>query len=516
MSREAHLPDGTILEFPDDAADDVIDRAVQAHIANPENDSRSKGFMGGLVKPVDNAAEALSNVPYVGPAVDKLGQSLGMPSTADAVANNQAARSNNSRTGYQFLGNLAGTLPLAALGGGPALQGALSGLALTDAKDPYNILADTAVSAVASKGVSSALNKAGALIAPQFSKGMRALHDAGVPLTLGQIASDGKGLLSRFIQGTEENLAKLPYVGDAINVARDRGTSAYYKALLKRTGVDVPENIPFGHDAHEFIGGQLSGRYQKLLPNLRVEADDKMREGLSAVGRTIKTTTPQRYKQFVGILKQAGLSDTGGVNIDGKKLQHADQVLRTYGEKFGKSIDPNDKIMGDAFNQIRQQFRSLNMRQNPKYAPQLQELNKGWRELALIRKAAGDINKGDGLFSPAKYAGAARGSRSNAQLTRAADQFLPNRSPDSGTTRGLATSYLLMGGIPSVAGATLSPAAAIPALAAPLYTPAGQKAMNKFLFAPRGKTAEAVGKGFTYGGKFIPLAIPPLLQAQNK
>lgn len=516
MSRQAHLPDGTVLEFPDDAPDDVIDRTVKAHVANPKNNSINTGIEAGFRKPIDNAAELLSNIPVVGPAVDKLGQRFGLPSTADAVAYNTAGRSNNTRKGAQIAGNIMGTAPLAAFGGGPVVQGGLSGAALTDAKDPWNIAGDTLFGAASSKLVSSGLNKLGAVVSPQIDKGMRALNEMGVPMTLGQIASGGKGLFNRFVAGTEENLAKLPYVGDAINAARDRGTRGYYNGVLARTGVKVPENIPMGHESHSYIGGKLSSQYESILPKLRVEADDKLKTGFLELGSTIKRTLPEdRYKQFLGILDEAGLADTGGLNIDGRKLQHADRVLRFYSEKFGKSGDPNNQILGDAFGNLRQQFRSLNLRQNPEYAPQLQAINKAWRELSLIKKAAGDANKGEGVFTPAKYAQAARGSRTNQEVTRSADRFLPNRSPDSGTPRGLATSYLFMGGLPA-AGASINPLAAIPALAAPTYTEAGQRALNKFVFAPRGPVAKAVGKGFRKGAELAPMLVPPLLLPQTK
>jgi hypothetical protein len=80
--------------------------------------SQFEGFKQGLGNALDNAAEAASNIPVIGPTVDKVGQMIGLPSTANAVASNREARANSPEApgGWgRFAGDVAATLPLTAV-----------------------------------------------------------------------------------------------------------------------------------------------------------------------------------------------------------------------------------------------------------------------------------------------------------------------------------------------------------------------------------------------------------------
>lgn len=138
------------------------------------------GLQKGAIKPLDNAAIGLEWL------VDKVTGSttpgrfshmLGQPSAREAADSRKTYLADQERKGVlpgrvgEFAGNVLGTLPLAALPGGPLTQGAASGAALSDAKDAKGLAIDTAVGGVAGvaadkalklvgKGVSSALAKA--------------------------------------------------------------------------------------------------------------------------------------------------------------------------------------------------------------------------------------------------------------------------------------------------------------------------------------------------------------------
>lgn len=110
----------------------------------PADNSRSRGFLGGALRPLDNAATWFANTP-VGAALDRAGQAIGLDSTAGAVKKNDALRRGNARTGYQMLGNIAGTLPTLALPGGAFVQGAAGGALLTDKPNDLRSVARDAV-----------------------------------------------------------------------------------------------------------------------------------------------------------------------------------------------------------------------------------------------------------------------------------------------------------------------------------------------------------------------------------
>lgn len=137
------VPEGTTPE----QAKEMALRAVQP---KPDN-SRARGFLAGALKPLDNLTTwAMKTPPFH--ALDRVGQAIGLPSAAEATAGNERARRNNTRTGYQLLGNIAGTLPTAAIPGGVLAQGAVGGALLTnDPNDLGGIARDATIGAVAGK-----------------------------------------------------------------------------------------------------------------------------------------------------------------------------------------------------------------------------------------------------------------------------------------------------------------------------------------------------------------------------
>lgn len=517
-------PDGRIhrIEGPEGASPDAVMAAVRSNIGRDK--SAARGFALGSVKPLDNAARAVSNIPVIGPALDRAGRALGMPTASQASDEHDTLRRNNTRTGFQAAGNIAGTLPALALPGGPAVQGAVSGGLLTDKKDAYGATGDMALGASLGVVGDRLMKGLGAAVSPALSKGARALHDMGVNFTPGQIGKMAGGVVGNIAQGAEAIAQRLPIAKNVVHSAQNRGQEAYYRGVLKRTGVEVPKNIELGHEAHSYIGRKLSGGYQALLPQLRVSADPKLVGGLAKTEAKLKTDlTPENFQLFKNALASVNLKRTKGFNIDGETFKKAETALGAkaegYWKKYARSRDPQDRALAEGYSGILDQMRGMLMRQNPKHAPQLSQLNKQWRELALIRKAAGDESNASGVFTPAQYSRAAKGSRSNQEVSRTANQFLTNRVPDSGTTEGTAGAGLLalMGGSGGSAGAAgaavgMSPVIGLPATLAPLlYTKQGAKALNKAVFAPRSKPAMVVGETLKRGAKVAPWIAPPLV-----
>jgi hypothetical protein len=507
IAHEEGLKQG--VKNPDTRRAQVVDAGVKT------DHSWLRGLVLGAEKPIDNLASAASHIPVLGPAVDRLSVALGGNTAADVSAHHDEARQNNDRTGAQVTGNVVGTLPTLALPGGLAVQGAATGALLSDKKDLTGVLTDAATGAGTAFVGGKLLSGLGSAAAPTVSRAARALHDAGIPMTLGQLAKSGSGVGAKLVAGVEAGARKLPFIKNLVLNAEDRGVMANYRAVVARTGVEVPDHIPPGHETTDYVAEQLSKKYEALLPKLHVATDPKLASGLASIEANLKAVAPDSvFTQFQNILEHAGLEGKAAA-IDGKSFQHADRVLRAQAEKFGKSLDPNQQEMGKAFDEVRQQLRGMLLRQNPGHAAELSQLNRNWRELALIRKAAGDPNKGTGVFTPARYATAAKGSRSNRELTRAADQILPNRSPDSGTTEGVALGHLLVAGGGKAAATAISPFAAIPAAGSLLYTKVGQQALNKAFFATRPGAVRATGHTLKALAKLAPAAVPVVSAAKG-
>lgn len=117
--------------------------------------SQSLGAYEGFMHPFDRAAVALSNIPYVGPAVDRLGTAMGMPSASEAEASHNAYIGQQKQAGIEpggigeFGGEVAATLP--ALMAGPLVGGAVAGGLLSDSTDVGGTVADMLKGAAAGK-----------------------------------------------------------------------------------------------------------------------------------------------------------------------------------------------------------------------------------------------------------------------------------------------------------------------------------------------------------------------------
>lgn len=505
MTKRAQLHDGTILEFPADTPDEVIDRTVMARTNAPANDSAVEGFLVGAVKPLDKAAEWLTST-APGKAIDNFGASLGLPTTPDAVAGNQARRDANTRSGWQTVGNVAGTLPLAAMPGGLATQGGAAGALLSDADTPGELVRDAGIGAIGNVVGGKLISGAGAAISPHIGNSIRRLSEAGIKLTPGQIMKDSKSFLGRAVSQGEEALSSTPFIGDAINMARSMGTEDFNKALgsrvLENIGLSLPKSLTPGPDFVTGIRNLVSRKYDNLVPKLSATFDQQFMDDLGKAKDLMATVPDEVQSQFEKIMRNVFTNRANGSGISGQALKDAESRLTALKGTYAKSANGDHHILADAIGASRQALRDIVSRGNPAHAPQLQALNTAWAQLKPM-KAVSDI-AADGVITAGRMYQAVRKTGFPDKLTRTAAARLPNATPDSGTARrgmmGLLGTAIASG----TAGSLLSPALAVPAIASSLYTKRGMTALNKMLFAQRGPATKAVGEGLRVAGNSIP------------
>lgn len=161
----------------------------QRPAAPPQKVSQSLGFLKGVTDPIMNIDRML-NMPMTGdqamPALaagrklmgylSPLGLArLAIPQVQAAQQGAvQAAAANNTRPGKigQFAGNVAS---LAAIPGGPIVNGAASGLALSKASTPLGIARDLVVGAAAGKVADMAVKGVGSMVSNLLSKSPKVL-----------------------------------------------------------------------------------------------------------------------------------------------------------------------------------------------------------------------------------------------------------------------------------------------------------------------------------------------------
>lgn len=481
--------------------------------AAPKQDkSALNAFILGARKPVENIAR------WAGPvtrAVDAVGTSLGFPESEEASSQNQMLRQGNTRTGWQTLGNIAGTLPTARLPGGAFTQGAVSGALLSDRKAPQGVATDSVIGGIGGKIGQGIVNSFAYAAKPVTSAAGRALYEAGIPQTVGQIARQGKSLTSRGVAAAEDALSSVPFLGDAINAARSHGVEAFNTAIanraLKNIGENVPKKMEPGIDMVDFVGDRLSKKYQALVPQLNATYDKTFQTDLASAKKVTDVLPNARQKQFAQIVKDVLGNRSQGSRITGQNLKDAESRLTMLYKKFSKSTDADQTILADAIDDVRQALRDSVARSNPSHAADLQAINKGWAQLATYRTAANAPGNATGVVTPTQMLAASKRSGFRDEWARAAKEILPSQLADSGTARRAMQGAVASG----AAGAVVNPWLAVPAAGSMLYTKPGVSALNAFVYAPRGKAATVAGESLRRLGRFAPGAVPPLIQQKR-
>lgn len=122
--------------------------------------SQTLGFYEGLMKPLNNAADALQwGADKIGIAdpINRFGEAIGLPSEQQAEANQQQYIASREKAGEtpggigKFAGEVTGTLPVALATENPLAGGALTGGLLTDKESPAGILTDIALGGIGGK-----------------------------------------------------------------------------------------------------------------------------------------------------------------------------------------------------------------------------------------------------------------------------------------------------------------------------------------------------------------------------
>jgi hypothetical protein len=425
---------GKRFQLPENASDEEV-RAMAVKVAGgkysrsavnrgsrvspplPQEDSALRGLIAGALMPLDNAAEFVAAIPGVEAVSNAISEATGLPTVDEQVTANEAARAGNSRTGYQLLGNVAGTAPLAALPGGVLAQGAAGGALLSEADTPGGIAMDAGIGAVAGRVGQAAVNGVANLVAPVVNPLVRRLIDAGVPLTPGQIVGQG-GWGGRAVKRLEDSVSNLPLIGTAIRGARVRGDDALNRAAVQRAlapiGERLPDNIQTGNDAVAHAGNRLSEAYNRILPQLSGQMDQTFANRVTAIQRRAALPpTYQRQVQDVMDEVQRAFTQTPGQpagRFSGRSLRDASDRLDKLAT--GWRTNPNDPYLrqvGEVAGQLREQLHALARRQNPRAARELRAIDRGYASLVRTERAA-TAAPSEGVFTPKGYQTAVRGA----------------------------------------------------------------------------------------------------------
>jgi hypothetical protein len=486
------------------------------------------GFAKGIIGPANHLAylgdQALGSL---GIPMDQVNRALGFPTSTEALQNDQRALADAGARGVVpgKLGEVGGNMVVGAgLPGGPLVNGALTGAALSNHNDVGGLAADALGGAVGGKLGATVLGGLGRAVNGVADPFVKQLIAAGVPLTPGQLSG---GLLRR----TEDAMTSSPVLGEMIRSAKIRGVEAYNRAThneaLANIGQSLPDNVNVGQEAFNHTRQAFNDEYSRILSLLTVTKDGPWNGAVADFeNRAAKLPSGDLQTKLYNILSNDVNAhfDPRTDTMSGEDLKGVQESLRNHiSDLTGPNADKWSRI--DAANLVRDLKGSLEglvARTDPQAGADLARANYGYAHFANIRDATaaaarnGAVAAGPlpGAFTPpqmmgavlsdANRAAAAGGKIPGQGLATAAMKTLPSTVPDSGTALRMLTQMALGGAAGHsnpITAPLVTPAMIVSAALASLYTKVGQKALIPAMTG-RPAIAQEVGKNIR---RFAPL-----------
>jgi len=319
------------------------------------------------------------------------------------------------------------------------------------------------------------------------------LYDEGITPTLGQIGRARGGIIGNAIGGLEDRIAGLPFIGEAVGNARNRGLQQSnvgdLNNALKPVGGKVTDYGTEGYAAADDVIGEA---YQAALDPMRLQIDDGLRQAMDSV--------PQ-YRDIIEQNLDNGMMTGRGFQAAKRTIDG--EIASASGTPMGYKTLPPLQTLRDSM------FQSAEA-QAPDLLQQYRLADEAYNNLVPIRAATAAAENTGGLYTPAQLGrslrstdrsvgkrATARGERPGQDLQTLKQDILPAKVPDSGTVgRGLVAAGV---GLPAFGGATINPLIGLAALPAAAYTKLGQDLVAKALLAERPKLARQ-GAGI-FGGR---------------
>lgn len=340
------------------------------------------------------------------------------------------------------------------------------------------------------QGIANGLSKT---IAPKVKESVKGLLDMGVDLTPGQI-------LGGTAKRVEDALTSVPFAGDLILSAQKRSMETFNKAtwdkVLAPLGKSIPDDVAMGREAFAHVSDVVSKSYDDLLPKLSGKMDDTFSNEMVKISNMVETLPESRINQFHRIMFDKvynNFTEHGLAN--GASLKKVESGLSAVASKYKGAADADQRLIGDAIGEVKNSLRGMLLRQNPKHAKELKDINKSYAMMIRPENAGKMLGAEDGVFTGAQLLNSvksadssfnkrafAKGNALMQDIAEPAKNLLGQRVPDSGTAFRGAT--MLSGG---VGGLLTLPAAAG-------YTKGGTKLMQGLL-TKRSEGADKIAQG---------------------
>lgn len=328
--------------------------------------------------------------------------------------------------------------------------------------------------------------------------GVQALSSRGVPMTIGQMTSQG-GRVGRFVTTVENALESLPVLGDAIRARRMDSFQGANRAAFDEALAPIGGSTGgiVGEEGVDRAKAAVSAAYDEALGRLRVGSDDTFRENMSRAldaGARLPDDLRSQFNNFVR-------NRLGDEMVDGELSGAGYQALRQELREDRAAVRGQlaARRYSNALRNIEDALEGLVRRQAPDAVPALNAADRAYRRTRIVEGAVGrGINNRQqgGVFTPAQLGTEAKqnanrfgndGSSTNRpfyESQREAQNILPAEIPNSGT----ADRAWVLQTFPALVGGTLAASGVIdPKTAALLgafglpYTRRGQREFQRLL-----------------------------------
>lgn len=331
--------------------------------------------------------------------------------------------------------------------------------------------------AVAGAALSPLATVAERLISPRASTNpqLRLLTDEGVTPSIGQA-------LGGYANKLEQQGTSLPWVGDRIAAARNRGQNTFENAFINRSQSPIGTRVQgSGHDAiadaHRNVTQALDNA-ENAIGGMHL--DQGFQQAHMDLTDMVQSLTPANQRRFNQVYQDHVLGKTtpthAGDTLLGPTYADALSNLGTLADTAMKNPMVESQNYGSALRQLRQNLIDSGYRQNPQAQALHQQAREAYANLMRVEDAVRAAGNNEGHFTPAQANNAvksgrgpktafAQGTALGQDLTNAGQTVLGNRVPDSGTAGRALLAMLHPGAIPGMIAGGLA------------YSPGMQRAM---------------------------------------
>lgn len=444
---------------------------------------------------------------------------------------------------WRLGGNLAGSAPLAmmapetagmsllgrtAVGAGMGAANGLLAPVLTNQNNSYadQLKKNVAVGAAVGGAAVPVMSGIGAAVRGVVDPARKALADAGVTMTPGQI-------LGGAWQRTEDKLTSVPFLGDLIKNAQRRSiedfNQATYANALNPIGESLPSNTSAGADAVAAVRNKIGDVYKSIEPKATFAADQNFANDLAGIRNNLSQEAPGVLSQFDNIVENQITNKLTNGQMGGAQWGNTRSMIsRMASNQIKGNADADKWALNGALNDLNDAVNSAVGRASPSdVLPTLGKANAAYAQYKQLERAAGSVgasNTGN-IFTPGQYANAVRNGATafqkatnsglNGDLSNTAMNVLGSKYPDSGTAGRslLAVGAAALGGH-AVAPQAVAPAAAMLGLGSLPYTKLGQR-LTQGLLLDRPAIAAPLGQFIsTYGPSAGLLLSPTVARGQ--